>query len=382
MEKNIYELLNDVVINENEYEQTEFNDFDKARSKQRVLRKVRALEMKNKKKGRGKAVAAAAAACAVVIGAVGFTNPALADVVYSNTIGKLIENKIGTKDENEANIYKTVAQNSLTAEEEVEKSQKADEYNTSAESGGVTVSISDIYCDGYVIYYTAVLQTDDEGLNQADFITAEKGAEALTVNGNEAGGVMMGFERASDGSYVKSGEIDLIGFGSDGDTEDYSKADSLEIEYVITNLTGYKDDEWDDNGDYVSTASVDGDWTLKFPVTVDRSENVTYEFNKDDNGVKLCNVVKTKAGLVLTIETPDFTQAPYNDPYNDPEMSVVDENGKTLQWFTGGISQENEDGSAVYKIMVLYEGQTNLSLEVTSRDEEQREIASIPFEIK
>ena len=29
MEKNIYELLNDVVINENEYEQTEFNDFDK-----------------------------------------------------------------------------------------------------------------------------------------------------------------------------------------------------------------------------------------------------------------------------------------------------------------------------------------------------------------
>ena len=382
MEKNIYELLNDVVINENEYEQTEFNDFDKARSKQRVLRKVRALEMKNKKNSRGKAVAAAAAACAVVIGAVGFTNPALADVVYSNTIGKLIENKIGTKDENEANIYKTVAQNSLTAEEKVEKSQKADEYNTSAESGGVTVSISDIYCDGYVIYYTAVLQTDDEGLNQADFITAEKGAEALTVNGNEAGGVMMGFERASDGSYVKSGEIDLIGFGSDGDTEDYSKADSLEIEYVITNLTGYKDDEWDDNGDYVSTASVDGDWTLKFPVTVDRSENVTYEFNKDDNGVKLCNVVKTKAGLVLTIETPDFTQAPYNDPYNDPEMSVVDENGKALQWFTGGISQENEDGSAVYKIMVLYEGQTNLSLEVTSRDEEQREIASIPFEIK
>lgn len=382
MEKNIYELLNDVVINEKEYEQTEFSDFDKTRSKQRVLRKVRALEMKNKKNSRGKAVAAAAAACAVVIGAVGFTNPALADVVYSNTIGKLIENKIGTKDENEASLYKTVAENSLTAQEEVAKSQNADNYNTSAEAEGISVSISDIYCDGYVVYYTAVLQTDNEELKQADFITAEKGGEELTVNGNQAGGVMMGFEKASDGSYVKSGEIDLIGFGSDGDTEDYSKADSLEIEYVITNLTGYKDDEWDDNGEYVSTASVDGDWTLKFPVTVDRSENVTYDFNKEDNGVKLCNAVKTKAGLVLTIETPDFAQAPYNDPYNDPDMSVVDENGNALQWFTGGISQENEDGSAVYKIMVLYEGQTNLSLEVTSRDEEQREIASIPFEIK
>lgn len=382
MGKNIYELLNDVVINEKEYEQTEFNDFDKASSKQRVLRKVRALEMKNKKNSRGKAVAAAAAACAVVIGAVGFTNPALADVVYSNTIGRLIENKIGTKDENEADLYKAVAENSLTAQEEVAKSQNADDYNTSAEAEGISVSISDIYCDGYVVYYTAVLQTDNEELKQADFITAEKGGEELTVNGNQAGGVMMGFEKASDGSYVKSGEIDLIGFGSNGDTEDYSKADSLEIEYVITNLTGYKDDEWDANGDYVSTASVDGDWTLKFPVTVDRSENVTYDLNKEDNGVKLCNVVKTKAGLVLTIETPDFTQAPYNDPYNDPDMSVVDENGNALQWFTGGISQENEDGSAVYKIMVLYEGQTNFSFEVTSRDEERREIASIPFEIK
>lgn len=303
-------------------------------------------------------------------------------MVYSNTIGKLIENKIGTKDENEADIYKTVAENSITAEEEVAKSQSADDYNTSAEAEGISVSISDIYCDGYVVYYTAVLQTDNEELKQADFITAEKGGEKLAVNGNQAGGVMMGFEKASDGSYVKSGEIDLLGFGSDGDTEDYSKADSLEIEYVITNLTGYKDDEWDDNGDYASTASVDGDWTLKFPVTVDRSANVTYDINKEDNGVKLCNVVKTKAGLVLTIETPDFTQAPYNDPYNDPDMSVVDENGNALQWFTGGISKENEDGSAVYKIMVLYENQTNLSLEVTSRDEEQREIASIPFEIK
>lgn len=382
MEKNIYELLNDVVINEDEYEQTEFSDYDKARSKQRVLRKVRVLEMKNKNKKSGalKAALASAAACAVVIGAVGFTNPALADVVYSNTIGKLIENTIGTKDENEANIYKTIAENSVTADEEVAKSQN-DEYNTSAECEGVSVSISDIYCDGYVVYYTAVLKTDDEDLNQAAFITSAKGGDAITVNGKEAGGVMMGFDKASDGTYVKSGEIDLIGFGNN-ESEDYSKADSLEIEYTITNLTGYKDDEWDDNGDYMSTASVDGDWTLKFPVTVDCSENVTYDLNKADNGVKLCNVVKTKAGLVLTIETPDFTKAPYNDPYNDPEIGVTDENGNYLQWFTGGISEENDDGTATYKIMVLYEGQTNLTLEVTSRDEVQEVFASIPFEIK
>lgn len=122
----------------------------------------------------------------------------------------------------------------------------------------------------------------------------------------------------------------------------------------MENLTGYKDDEWDKNGDYKSTGTVDGEWKLSFPVTVDRSSNITYQVNKEDHGVKVCDVVKTKAGLVLTIETPDFTKKPYNDPYNDPDLAVVDADGKPLQWLYGGIYKQNADGTATYKIMVLY----------------------------
>ena len=341
------------------------------------------MEAKERKRRRNdvkKAALATAAACVVVVGAVGAANPAMAEAGYSNTIGKLVENLQGTKDEEEAKIYQVIGENSVTAQEEADKHQDKT-YNTTSDVNGVNVSISDVYCDGYVMYYTAVLKTDNESLNQAAFISAEKGGDTITVNGKEAGGINQSFEKASDGTFVKSGEIELIGFGAESDAESFADADSLEVAYTIENLTGYKDDEWDEQGEYMSMGVVDGEWKLTFPVTVDRSENETYTINQEENGVKLCDVVKTKAGLVLTVETPDFTKEPYNDPYNDPDIAVVDSNGNNLQWLTGGVSQENDDGTATYKIMVLYEGQTNLALEVTSRDEEQREIASIAFEI-
>ena len=239
MGKNIYEMLNDVKINEDEYERMELTEFDKAQKQKRILKKIK----KNNKSGKNirKAALAAAAACAVVIGAAGAANPAMAKDLFSSTIGKLIENRQGTKDEKETKIYEKIAEGSLTAQEETAKHQDKN-YNTSA--------------------------------------------------------------------------------------------------------------------------------------------NVTYQINKEDNGVKVCDVVKTKAGLVLTVETPDFTKKPYNDPYNDPDLAVVDTDGNSLQWLYGGIYKQNDDGTAIYKIMVLYENQTDLTFEVTNKNVNDKKIASIDFEIQ
>ena len=85
---------------------------------------------------------------------------------------------------------------------------------------------------------------------------------------------------------VKSGEIDLMDIGRDTDEESFADEDTLEVECAMENLIGYKDDEWDENGEYMSTGKVDGEWKMSFPVTVDRSANVTYQINKEDNGVK------------------------------------------------------------------------------------------------
>ena len=92
----------------------------------------------------------------------------MAKNLFSSTIGNLIENRQGTKDEGEAKIYEKIAEKSMTAQEETARHQDKT-YNTSVDVNGVNVSISDIYCDGYIVYYTAVLKTDNELLNQADY---------------------------------------------------------------------------------------------------------------------------------------------------------------------------------------------------------------------
>ncbi len=373
MGKNIYDMLNDVKINEAEYEKTDLSEFDKAQKKQRILRKVRAMESSKSGKGRMKAAIAAAAACAVIVGTIGATNPTMASDLFSNTIGKLIENRQETKEDYEAKIYQKIGENSSSA--------KANEYIATDDVNGVSISISDVYCDGYVLYYTAVLKTDNEVLNQADFIKSNTAIDTVTNYENAKGGVYSSFEKASDGTFVKSGEIDLIGYGKDSAADLIADGESLEIECSLDDLTGYKDNEWDENGEYVSTGAVEGQWKLSFPVKVDRSGNVSYSINKEDNGVKLCNVVKTKVGLVLTVETPDFSKAPYNDPDNDPELSVVDSDGNYLEWISGG-SVQNDDGTATCQLMVFNEGQTDLTFEVTNKNVDDSKIASISFQVK
>ena len=373
MGKNIYDMLNDVKINEAEYEKTDLSEFDKAQKKQRILRKVRAMESSKSGKGRMKAAIAAAAACAVIVGTIGATNPKMASDLFINTIGKLIENRQETKEDYEAKIYQKIGENSSSA--------KANEYIATDDVNGVSISISDVYCDGYVLYYTAVLKTDNEVLNQADFIKSNTAIDTVTNYENAKGGVYSSFEKASDGTFVKSGEIDLIGYGKDSAADLIADGESLEIECSLDDLTGYKDNEWDENGEYVSTGAVEGQWKLSFPVKVDRYGNVSYSINKEDNGVKLCNVVKTKVGLVLTVETPDFSKAPYNDPDNDPELSVVDSDGNYLEWISGG-SVQNDDGTATCQLMVFNEGQTDFTFEVTNKNADDSKIASINFQVK
>ena len=48
MGKNIYEMLNDVKINEDEYERMELTEFDKAQKQKRILKKIK----KNNKSGK------------------------------------------------------------------------------------------------------------------------------------------------------------------------------------------------------------------------------------------------------------------------------------------------------------------------------------------
>lgn len=387
MEKSIYDLLNEVKMDEREYEENELSSQEKDRKKQEILKEVRKMEKERNKTTRKKVkIMGAVAAFAVVIGTAGVANPSLAKELFSNTFGKLIENSKGTKNEEEDTaLYTTIGKGAVDVKEEVEKSDNGEAYITTAENNGVSISVSDVYCDGYVLYYTATLKTDDAGLNQADWVHTTKKSEAeyMVVNGVNVGpGTGTSFEKMSDGTFVKTGQIDLMNLTSeDGQLVIFDSIDSFDVDYVLKDLAGSDADAWDEQGEYVETGEVEGEWKLKFPVTVDRSQNEIVSIDKEENGIKLTNAVKTKAGLVLEVETPDFRKEPYNDSYNDPDIAIKDSQGKSLQWLSGS-AKENQDGTAIYRIMVLYDGQTDLTLEVTNKNVDGNEIASIDFRIQ
>ena len=119
---------------------------------------------------------------------------------------------------------------------------------------------------------------------------------------------------------------------------------------------------------------------MRFPVTIDRSGNESFDINKEENGILVKSAVRTKAGLVVEVELPDFTKAPYNDPYNDPYMGIKDSEGNWLQWMNQQTDM-HEDGTSTIQIMVLYDGEKDLTFDVTSKDEEPVNFASIGFQI-
>ncbi len=389
MKKTIYQLLNDVETDFGKYEQDELSVQEKDRHKQTVLREVK--RMKNNKRKAWKIVAGTAAACAAMIGTVSLANPVFANEIFSSVFGSLVENARGSKYEKEdTDLYTKIGKNAEAVQEEAGKGE-GDGYVTVMENNGVTISVSDVYCDGYVLYFTTTLKTEDEKLNQADGILARIMSEgnkgdgpAISIDGTQLAGYSeRPFEKTKDGSFVAMNQIDLMSPADSSEKDVDLGIDSKEtlvVNWDLSELSGYLWDQWDASGEYMQTGETKGQWNLRFPVTIDRSHNQTYAINKEDNGVRVKNAVKTKAGLVVEVELPDFTKAPYNDPYNDPDLVVKDKNGTCLQWMNQKTMQ-HDDGTATMQIMVLYDGEKDLSFEVTTKDEDQITLADIGFQI-
>ncbi len=392
MEKNIYGLLNEVKTDFNEYEKIELSSQEKEMHKQRILMEVKRMEKKkrNKKAKMWKAAAGAAAACVITVGAFSIVNPVQAQELFSSVFGKLIESAQGEKYEQEdTERYKKIGENAVAVQEEVDKRQGEEGYVLTTEHDGITISVSDVYCDGYVLYYTTTLQTDREDINSADGIILEKKTGEpydISVNGARLSEVIRPFEKSADGTFVAIQQMGLMDpYQVEGDKEtpiDLELEDNgtLVVDWTVRELIGKLWDNWDDQGEYQSTADVTGEWTLRFPVTVDKSQNETFDINKEENGILVKRGIKTKVGLILEVELPDFRQEPYNDKYNDPEMGIKGSDGKYIQW----LSQKadlREDGTSTAQIMVLYGGQKDLSFCVTTRDEDQIKIADIAFQV-
>ena len=149
--------------------------------------------------------------------------------------------------------------------EEVDKRQGEEGYALTAEQDGVVISVSDVYCDGYILYYTTTLQTDREELMSADGIILEKKDGEpydIKINGTHMSEVIRPFEKSADGTYVAAQQIDLMNpydISSNPVELGIEENGTLVVEWTVRQLDGYLFDKWDDNGEYQSTGSAAGE---------------------------------------------------------------------------------------------------------------------------
>ena len=386
MQKTIYQLLNEVETDFTEYEQVELSSEEKDYYKQKILMEVK--DMKDNTKNNGnkkiwKKAVGIAAACAVAVGAAGTAaNPVLAKQIFSRVFGNLID--ISEKEESwvgQNKVYTKIAENALPAQGETDKYQDSKDYVTTVEDNGVTVSVSDVYCDGYSLYYTLAMTTDNEDLNKADTILLYKqnGDFSLPKVESEDGkrldtGCTWGsLKKSEDGSFVGMLEIS---FSNDNfyAKEQQEKLKSeieqkgrLVVDCPVEVLTGVLNQEAEDRC-LVETACVEGKWNLKFPVTVDNADNQTFEINQEDNGILVESATKTKTGLILTIDYSTYaTRPPYDFESGDIWFTVKDTEGNNLEnldWDYNDLFTENFE--------VLYDGQKDIIVEAFTDTEENR----------
>ena len=383
MEKNIYGLLNEVEMDLETYEAIELSEKEKESYKRSVLHRIGNTNSK-KRKNTWKKVVGAAAALAVILGVVGVADPVLAKDIYSALFGKLIAHEKeqvqqGETMDSDLKKYAIIGKNA----KEVSKEDKS-AGETTVEKDGITFAVSDVYCDGYHLYYLLSLRTERKDFEKAEYIRLGKNIHGVEfkINGkqvypDEAGS----FEKIEDGLYTSVAQQDLSSLTDVNEQPvDISDAKTFTVEYSIKDqLLGqyWQQDEMEE----ITTGTVENTWKLQFSVPVDRSGVKEIVLDQESNGVSLTKASVTKGGLVLEGITPDFSQAPYNDPYNDPAMTLYDADGNMLCEVEGS-STENADGTATFHVHYLYNGEKNLIFKITNKNVDNKTIAAFRFQVQ
>ena len=290
---------------------------------------MKKLSNGNQKKKRAWTAAAAAVAVIAVSGSVFYANPVLAKniPVIGDVFAKLQKNKENTPyGEKDKTAYGKIADNS----------ESVQNPGSEAENNGVTVTVSDAYCDGYEMYFTITAITDNDQVNQKDYLLPEK-IQQVYVNGEETG-AELSLEKTEDGSFVGLGHI------SAGWLADKTFKDQSTVDIKFTELYA-KVENQPEPATYVEGENlITGQWNLEFTVGTDTNPLNTYEVNTANNGFTVSKIVKAPASTYLYLEVPE--------EYENVQMILTDADGNKLEKF-GGTTTDPENG--MYEIQLQFE---------------------------
>lgn len=247
----------------------------------------------------GKVVAAAVAAAAIGIGGLGYFNPVIAAKIP--LIGKIFE-----KIEDDV-IYSgdyTDKEIVLTNEDHAGNLDTSD-YTVSDK--GITLTASEAYCDGYSIFLTVNIESED-----ADFTHIPQHYTGVNITDNRtAAGFYIGGTWSVDGSSPEWIENTFDGEVIDNHTFvgmlKINLAERLvgrgELNLNINGL-GYDDDRMLDSEDISASHWTDGNWSIAIPFEVNETDVKIIEVGEKKGNITLEDVVVSPYQVIVHATTP------------------------------------------------------------------------------
>ena len=282
--KDIYELLNQVEVDESEISEVEVSEYEKKILKKNLLNKVKRRKI-------NKAVAAAIIVFFITggLGAIGIINPAFAkDIPVIGDIFKLIRD-----------CYYRGAM----VEAYNEYGNYSDNINLAQESNGVKITIKDSVFDGKTIFYTYELESNKElgeDIYPINFIKLD-GEDSIIPCENQR------LQQISKDIYIGQSKINL----------------EQEINEIKFNLKFKEIDNLE------TKKEVKGNWS--FDISLKAVENVKENINKsiENQGVKLKIESIEKTPMSIKINYNQFLSDELINKWSNinPVLSIRDDVG-------------------------------------------------------
>ena len=247
----------------------------------------------------GKIAAAAAAAAIIGVGGLGQLNPVLAAKLP--LIGKIFE-QVG-EDATYSGDY--VDKKTVLTNEDSAGNPDTSDYSVSDQ--GITLTASEVYCDGYSVFFTVNIEAENEDFTHIpEHYTGTNIADSRTAAGFYIDGTW-----SIDGSSPERLENTFEGQVMDSHTfAGMLKVDLAEkaagsgrLSLNISGL-GYDDDRMLDGEEISASHQTEGSWNLALPFEVNETDVKTIAVGEKNGNITLDDVVVTPYQVIVHATTP------------------------------------------------------------------------------
>ena len=245
--------------------------------------------------------------------------------------------------------------------------------------------ISDVYFDGYDLYYTLSIRTEDEELNSSEFLTPLNFIEGdplpffapAFINGTEVTSVFMQPRKSDDGSFVQLVRISM-------DSAGLTSADSLEVRLDFNAVGGTR---LEDIGTYkgayheaMGHKTIRGNWKLAFRTSADPSGSRSLSSPSKNQGFAVTKAAATPSSLHLTILVP------FGRDTHALVPQIFDSAGAKVEWEHISYASDETTGQPLLEITANAAEASQFVVKIVDKtagtDDAPQVIAEIPFELQ